>query len=81
MSDYTPIKLGRTGKEVHAGEATVTGKRRIAGTEIEIKTYRSICASVNSHDVNSRPGTVAMPEGTEVTCKKCLARIKQRQKS
>lgn len=72
MSTYTPIKLGKTGKEVHAGEATVTGTRRIAGTVIEIKTYRTICWAVNTKNINNKPAATALTEDTPITCKRCL---------
>lgn len=75
MKPYTPIKLGKTGKEVHAGETHVTGTRRIAGKEVQIKTYRSICSVVNSHRINNKPTAMALPEDTQVTCKKCLAQL------
>ncbi len=79
MNTYSPIKLGKTGKEVHAGEATVTGTRHIGGKEVEIKTYRSICSVVNSHRINNHPAAMALPEGTPVTCKKCLDRMKRQE--
>lgn len=77
MRTYTPIKLGKTGKEVHAGKATVTGTRHIGGRQVEIKTYRPICSVVNSHRINNHPAAMALPEGTPVTCKKCLAQLEK----
>lgn len=75
MKPYSPIKLGKTGKEVHAGEATITGTRHIGGMEVAIKTYRTICSVVNTHRINNKPAAMALPEGTPVTCKKCLAQL------
>lgn len=77
MKPYSPIKLGKTGKEVHAGEATITGTRRIGGKEVEIRTYRSICSVVNTHRINNKPAAMALPEGTPVTCQKCLAQLEK----
>lgn len=64
MTTYTPVKVGRGGKVVHAGVAHKNGWR----TE-----YHSLCTVVNTHNINSHPHAVELPPKYAVTCKHCLA--------
>jgi len=71
---FVAVKVGR-GNEVHAGREY----DRVQKGRFEYVIYRHICGSGNSSGFHNfrTANCKALPKGTEITCKKCLARIAQ----
>lgn len=76
---YVAIKAG-TGSKVHAAIVTgeVTAENRKYGQRIG-KVYTSVCTLTNTHIVSKPVATRLLPEGTEITCEKCLRRMQERE--
>lgn len=76
-AEYTPIKVGKTGKVVHAGYVVGTHERKICGRTETVNEYRQVCTVTNTHNINSHPhnAVFVLPSKTPITCKHCLAII------
>jgi hypothetical protein len=79
MNAYTPLKAG-TGHKVHAGVVVreITKENRKYGQKVG-KVYDSLCTLTNTHNINKSVKLFLLPEGTEITCEMCLARIAKEQ--
>jgi rubrerythrin len=68
------------GTTVHAAVvvAEVTAENRKYGQRIG-KVYDSLCTQTNTHNVNKGVRLALLPEGTEITCEKCLRRMQERE--
>lgn len=70
---YVPAFVGNGGREVHV--AYLHSKVVNGRGELVSEDYRHLCTVVNTHDVNRHPRLRLARKGTEVTCKKCLAKL------
>lgn len=75
---YQPIKKGKSGTKVHAGEIVDWMQK---GHYAERRpVYDSLCVIVNTHNINQRVGFALLPTGTKITCQACLERMEKESK-
>jgi hypothetical protein len=70
---YIPAFVGKSGREVHA--AFLSSKVVNSRGELVSESYGQLCTIVNTHNVNKHPRLHLAGRGTEITCKKCLAKL------
>ena len=70
---YVPAFVGNSGREVHA--AFLSSKVVNSHGELVSEDYGQLCTVVNTHNVNKHPRIHLARKGTEITCKKCLAKL------